>query len=168
VASPANGACEIRPKSWRIQTAISAAWPSYVLNSIRPGRSLIASAQSRTAGISITIMPAAGSRAYTREHAANWQLGKPAQRFCNSQVARGLPSVLLNVVVLGHQPPYQADRPRRARDIRGRIGLALDCRSGPGPRTARCRARSSSGLQDSTVVDFGSRQSALKMVIVKR
>ena len=40
--------------------------------------------------------------------------------------------------------PYQADRPRRARAIRGRIGLALDCRSGPGPRTARCRARSSS------------------------
>jgi hypothetical protein len=39
--------------------------------------------------------------------------------------------VLLNVVVLGHQPPYQADRPRHARDIRGRIGLALDCRSGP-------------------------------------
>jgi hypothetical protein len=28
--------------------------------------------------------------------------------------------------------------------IRGRVGLALDCRSGPGPRTARCRARSSS------------------------
>jgi hypothetical protein len=39
--------------------------------------------------------------------------------------------------------PYQADRPRHARDIRGRIGLALDCRSGPGPRTTRCRARSS-------------------------
>jgi len=55
--------------------------------------------------------------------------------------------------------PYQADRPRHARDIRGRIGLALDCRFGPGPRTARCRARSSSGLQDSTVVDLdqGSR-----------
>jgi signal transduction histidine kinase len=35
--------------------------------------------------------------------------------------------------------PYQADRPRHARDIRGRIGLALDCRSGPGPRTARAR-----------------------------
>src|SRR5712671_3865412 len=47
--------------------------------------------------------------------------------------------------------PYQADRPRHARDIRGRVGLALDCRSGPGPRTARCRARSSSdqGRQDS-------------------
>jgi len=40
------------------------------------------------------------------------------------------------------QPPYQADRPRCSRDIRGRVGLALDCRSGPGPRTARCRARS--------------------------
>ena len=25
-----------------------------------------------------------------------------------------------------------------------KIGLALDCRSGPGPRTTRCRARSSS------------------------
>jgi hypothetical protein len=49
-------------------------------------------------------MPAVGSRACTREHAANWQLGKPAQRFCNSQMARGLPSVLLNVVVLGRQP----------------------------------------------------------------
>jgi hypothetical protein len=47
------------------------------------------------------------------------------------------------------QPPHQADRPRHARDIRGRIGLALDCRFGPGPRTVRCRARSSSdqGLQ---------------------
>jgi len=75
----------------------------------------------------------AGSRACAREHAANWQLGKPARRFCNSQMARGLPSVL------GHQPPYQADRPQCARDIRGRIGLALDCRSGPAPRMARCR-----------------------------
>jgi hypothetical protein len=28
--------------------------------------------------------------------------------------------------------------------IRGRVGLALDCRSGPGPTTARCWARSSS------------------------
>jgi hypothetical protein len=80
----------------------------------------------------------------------------PAQRFCNSQMVRGLPRVLLNAVVLGHQPPYQADRPRCARDIRGRIGLALDCRSGPGPRTVRCKARSSSdqGLQGSTVVDL--------------
>jgi hypothetical protein len=42
--------------------------------------------------------------------------------------------MLLSVVALGHQPPYQADRPRCARDIRGRIGLALDCRSGPGPK----------------------------------
>jgi len=50
----------------------------------------------------------------------------------------------LILVVPGHQPPHQADRPRCARDIRGRVGLALDCRSGPGPRTARCRARSSS------------------------
>jgi hypothetical protein len=53
------------------------------------------------------------------------------------------PNVLI-LVAPGHQAPYQADRPRCARDIRGRIGLALDCRSGPGPRTARCRARSSS------------------------
>jgi len=44
----------------------------------------------------------------------------------------------------GVVPKRQADRPRCARAIRGRIGLALDCRSGPGPRTARCRARSSS------------------------
>jgi hypothetical protein len=58
---------------------------------------------------------------------------------------------------------YQADRPRFARDIRGRIGLALDCRSGPGPRTARCRARSSSdqGAARLNRHLFGSRQSAL-------
>jgi hypothetical protein len=44
--------------------------------------------------------------------------------------------------------PYQADRPRRARAIRGRVGLALDRRSGPGPRTARCgRGRAGSGVQ---------------------
>jgi hypothetical protein len=94
--------------------------------------------------MSITIMPVAGWRACTRRHAANSQLDKPALRFCNSQMARGLPSVLPNVVVLATNPPYQADRPRHARDIRGRIGLALDCCFGPGPRTARCRARSSS------------------------
>src|SRR5262249_27264898 len=73
---------------------------------------------------------------------------KSAQRYCNFQMARGLPSVMI-LVAPGHQAPYQADRPWHARDIRGRVGLALDCRSGPGPRTARCKARSSSdqGLQ---------------------
>jgi len=43
--------------------------------------------------ISITIMPVAGWRACTREHAANSQLGKPALRYCNFQMA------LLNNVV---------------------------------------------------------------------
>jgi hypothetical protein len=104
---------------------------------------LIASVQSKTAGISITIMPAAGWRAYTRRHAANSQLDKPAQRYCSFQTARGLPSVLI-LVAPGHQAPYQPERRRHARDIRGRVGLALDCRSGPGPRTVDCRARSSS------------------------
>ena len=41
------------------------------LNSIRLERLLIASAQSKTAGITITIMPVAGSRACTRRHAGN-------------------------------------------------------------------------------------------------
>jgi hypothetical protein len=68
-------------------------------------------------------MSVAGSRACTRRHGADSQLDRPAPRFCNSQMARGLPSALLNVVVLGHQPPYQTDRPQCARDIRGRIGL---------------------------------------------
>ena len=57
----------------------------------RAGRLLIASAQSRTAGMSITTMPAAGSRACTRRHAADWQLDKPVQRYCNFQTARDLP-----------------------------------------------------------------------------
>jgi hypothetical protein len=60
-------------------------WPSYHLNSISPEKLLVASAQSRTAGISITIIPVAASRVCTRRHAANSQLAKPAQRFCNFQ-----------------------------------------------------------------------------------
>jgi hypothetical protein len=44
---------------------------SYILNSIRPGRLLIASAQSRPALLSITILLVEGSRACTRGHAAN-------------------------------------------------------------------------------------------------
>src|SRR5262245_24681590 len=71
------------------------------------------------------------------------------QRYCNFQTARGLPKVLI-LTAPGHQVPYQADRPRHARDIRGRVGLALDCRFGPGPRTVRCKARSSSELQGVT------------------
>ena len=56
-------------------------------------------------GNTITIMPAAGSRACTRRHVANSQLDRPALRFCNSQMARGSPSVLLNVVMLATNRP---------------------------------------------------------------
>jgi hypothetical protein len=45
------------------------------------GEIIVAPAQSRTAKVSITIMPVAGSRACTRRHAANSQLDKPAQRY---------------------------------------------------------------------------------------
>src|SRR4030095_15205183 len=50
---------------------------------------LIASAPSRRAKISITIMPVAGWRDCTRRHAANLQLDKPKQRYCNFQTRRG-------------------------------------------------------------------------------
>jgi hypothetical protein len=50
---------------------------------------LIVSARSKTAGMRITIMPVVGSRACTRQRAANSQLDKPAQRFCSFQTARG-------------------------------------------------------------------------------
>jgi len=49
---------------------------------------LIASAQLSLAGMSITIMPAAGWLAYAKRHAANSELDKPAQRFCNFQTSR--------------------------------------------------------------------------------
>jgi hypothetical protein len=56
--------------------------------------------------------------------------------------------------------PYQADRPRHARDIRGRVGLALDCRSGPGPRTSRCWARSSSDQGAAVGIEDGNYEMA--------
>src|SRR5262245_66435890 len=40
--------------------------------------------------MSITTMPAVGSRACTRGHACNWQIDKIAQRYCNFQMARSL------------------------------------------------------------------------------
>src|SRR5262249_5145839 len=48
----------------------------------------LASARLRTAGISITIMPVAGSRACTRRRAVNWRLDKARERYCNFQMAR--------------------------------------------------------------------------------
>jgi hypothetical protein len=52
--------------------------------------------------------------------------------------------MLLNVVVLGQHRPTRPTGLGVLEISEAGSAWPLDCRSGPGPRTARCKARSSS------------------------
>jgi hypothetical protein len=134
------------------------------------GRSLIASVRLRKARISITITPAAGSRACTGRHAAYSLLDKSARRYCNFQAARGWPmpkkgdQVGTIFLSASRHPTLSviatSERGKQSRPVRGfpkyrvlRFVFDLHAtkchRMGPGDRTRRCwvRIRQRSGRQ---------------------